>query len=78
MERTQLVINEHGHPKKIGQGEETIVGDRRETTTIMVSLRKLRLVSQGRTIEETITATACIEKIIGMSQVPAGRRRSQS
>jgi hypothetical protein len=72
MARTQPVINEQGHPKKIEQGVETIAGDGHETTTTMISLRKSQLASQAKTIEEMITATTNIEVAIETSQVPAG------
>ncbi len=72
----QPVTNEQGHPKRIEQGVETIAGDGHGTMTTMINLRKSRLASQAKTIEEMITATADIEAANEMSQVLAGRHTS--
>jgi hypothetical protein len=53
-----------------------IADDGHRTTTITIDLRKLRLASQEKMIENMNIAAADIKAAIEMSQVPAGRRTS--
>jgi hypothetical protein len=82
MVKMQQATSGQDHPRKNGQGEETIERGEVETTMIMIDLSKYQLASQvrmieGMMIEGMVIVVADIETAIGTSLVPAGRCSGQ-